>query len=1079
MQTGLQGFPVVQGAQSTTFTTPPLDGSLTVPDLLAFHAVHSSTHTLFAYANDAEVKFIDYATASRAQNVAASIVKLALEAGIRLYEDKNIRPVFGILAVADSVSYATMTLGIQRTGAVPFPISTRNSTIAVAHLLRSTGVRQVFVSEDAAMRGTSLEVVRLLTEDNYLVELLDFPRFELLYSSGQSTSESDDNCIMPHSMDTPGLILHSSGTSAFPKPISISHRAFLTWGNVFYYGEIDACGTRVGVHTAPMFHAIGLIWLSSAICCGIELHVFKPAFPPTVSNATACLEAVVNSDCKWVMPAPSILEEWSKDPQAMQTLKTHVKRILYGGGPLDKDAGDVVNNQGIHLNNLYGTTETGPFCMVLPSDDSRPPEWEYFRLPRPERAHTELIPNNEYDGLSELVLMRGETYSPNVINTSIEGKPGYTTGDLVQEHPTHKGFYKIYGRADEQIMLSTGEKTNPVPLERILLQDPLIDTAVFFGRGRPNNGVLVQPAHPIDVGDAEKVAEFRSAIWPTISAMNAYAPAHSRLLKEMILVAHHEKPLELTAKDTVRRNICLAKYEEEIAALYEAVEDSSHAGPVSPSTWSPESTIAFIREVAQTIMERDILVDDDLFSLGCDSLFATFIRNNIIRALRTSASTSPLAHRVPQSLVYQKPSIRALGDFVAALVAGTEDNSDAEVSLERKTRAMQDMVAKYSMGLPSPRGPTGNLGPVQETVLITGTTGRLGCHLLAQLIQDPKVGHIYALNRASPGTGSTNALLQRMHASFILWGLSPDLLLDNKVTLVVGDYAAEHLGLEVTTYAEIESRLTTIIHNAWRVDFNLEFSSFEPLIAGVRRLIDLAIGAHNPGGARILFVSSLSVFLNAPADRPALEEPVSDARDTVSLGYGESKWVAETMLLRAREAVGLRATAVRVGQLAGDTRIGGWNKWEWVGAIARLGQIVKALPDLDEQITWVPVDIAATALIQMIRSEEPVFNLVAPNPSNWRSVFGTFAKRLNVPLIEYDEWAARVVVAAEANTREEDVQPLALSDFFRVGSFGEKIKISAERACEASPALANMAPIGEKDALLYLNFWEGIGHLHA
>ena len=34
----------------------------------------------------------------------------------------------------------------------------------------------------------------------------------------------------------------------------------------------------------------------------------------------------------------------------------------------------------------------------------------------------------------------------------------------MQEHPVHKGLYKIYGRADEQIMLSTGEKTNPVPL---------------------------------------------------------------------------------------------------------------------------------------------------------------------------------------------------------------------------------------------------------------------------------------------------------------------------------------------------------------------------------------------------------------------------------------------------------------------------------------------------------------------------------------------------------------------------------------------------------------------------------------
>lgn len=31
-------------------------------------------------------------------------------------------------------------------------------------------------------------------------------------------------------------------------------------------------------------------------------------------------------------------------------------------------------------------------------------------------------------------------------------------------HPTKPGFFKVVGRADDQLMLSTGEKTNPGPL---------------------------------------------------------------------------------------------------------------------------------------------------------------------------------------------------------------------------------------------------------------------------------------------------------------------------------------------------------------------------------------------------------------------------------------------------------------------------------------------------------------------------------------------------------------------------------------------------------------------------------------
>ena len=86
----------------------------------------------------------------------------------------------------------------------------------------------------------------------------------------------------------------------------------------------------------------------------------------------------------------------------------------------------------------------------------------------------------------------------------------------------------------------------------------------------------------------------------------------------MILVAHHDKPLELTAKGTARRNICLAKYEVEIEAIYDAMESSSYAGPLPPTIWDPTTIHSFVREVVEGIMERPVLVDDDLFSLGCD-----------------------------------------------------------------------------------------------------------------------------------------------------------------------------------------------------------------------------------------------------------------------------------------------------------------------------------------------------------------------------------------------------------------------------------------------------------------------------
>ena len=52
----------------------------------------------------------------------------------------------------------------------------------------------------------------------------------------------------------------------------------------------------------------------------------------------------------------------------------------------------------------------------------------------------------------------------NVKNITMDGRSGYATSDLLRPHPTKPGLWKIVGRKDDQIMHSTGEKTNPGPL---------------------------------------------------------------------------------------------------------------------------------------------------------------------------------------------------------------------------------------------------------------------------------------------------------------------------------------------------------------------------------------------------------------------------------------------------------------------------------------------------------------------------------------------------------------------------------------------------------------------------------------
>ena len=94
---------------------------------------------------------------------------------------------------------------------------------------------------------------------------------------------------------------------------------------------------------------------------------------------------------------------------------------------------------------------------------------------------------------------------------------------------------------------------------------------------------------------------------------------------------------------------------------------------------------------------------------------------------------------------------------------------------------------------------------------------------------------------------------------------------------------------------QLQDSLTLIIHNAWRLDFNLSLASFEPHVSGVRNLIDLARSARYASSMRFLFTSSVgsAQSWNSKSLGPYPEEIVSDPRYAVGKGYGESKYISE------------------------------------------------------------------------------------------------------------------------------------------------------------------------------------------
>lgn len=60
--------------------------------------------------------------------------------------------------------------------------------------------------------------------------------------------------------------------------------------------------------------------------------------------------------------------------------------------------------------------------------------------------------------------------------------------------------------------------------------------------------------------------------------------------------------------------------------------------------------------------------------------------------------------------------------------------------------------------------------------------------------------------------------------------------------------------------AQIHEQVTTIIHNAYRVDFNLSLTSFEPQLVILRNLINLALSSARATLPSVVFTSSVGVL---------------------------------------------------------------------------------------------------------------------------------------------------------------------------------------------------------------------------
>ncbi|KAJ7929762.1 hypothetical protein B0H13DRAFT_2652291 [Mycena leptocephala] len=530
--------PQTQARGSKTFVPPPLDGTLTIAEMYDWHFRNTPNHRLFVYGQeDGSTRTIYWPEAVRAVYVGAKILRDRFQwtAG------STDMPVVSILAASDTIPYFVLFVSCLRANYVPFPISPRNSASAVAHLIFETGVSHLLIGHEPAMIYLAESAITILKEKyplSVVPNVSYIPLFEDLFIPVSDTPVTPEALPFEYQgPDATAYILHSSGSTAFPKPIRWTNLRSIQGALIPWFGERDLTDQILSLHSMPMYHGMGILQTFWSAACGLVLSAFEPKSPPTIPTPENHFRAAKATDSDITFCVPSFIEAWSRQPEYIEWLATRTG-VYYGGGPLNKEAGDYMTSQGVSIFILYGSSEVGIISPVLPEQVGY--DWEYFKFPKLVTA--ELIPYG--DNTFELVMVSNEFCRPCVLNTQVGGIEAYATSDLLVPHPVKSGYWKVYGRADDQIVHNTGEKTNPGPLENILNQDPHVLSSVMFGRRRFQAGVIVDPkaAFKFDPSDSVRLAEFRNKIWPTVVKMNAFAPQHSRIFKQMILVPKLDKP---------------------------------------------------------------------------------------------------------------------------------------------------------------------------------------------------------------------------------------------------------------------------------------------------------------------------------------------------------------------------------------------------------------------------------------------------------------------------------------------------------------------------------------------------------
>lgn len=383
------------------------------------------------------------------------------------------------------------------------------------------------------------------------------------------------------------LLIYTSGSTGVPKGARISHRCLVeTARSITEVLSLTSADTALSYlpfcHAAErMFGYATRVWLGmEAMLVDDAARVFDAAaaYHPTIFGGLPRFyeKAHERFEAAALLPGTDAERAQRMRDVRASLFGERLRVATSGGAPLPEIVGRALDARGIRVLGAYGQTEH--LCVAMHRPDRV--NFTTVGLPMPG---TELRIADD----GEVLVKRGPLTFSGYFGRDEETREAFTadgawlkTGDLGSVDT--EGFLRITGRKKEILVLSTGKKVAPLPIEAALCAGPWVEHAMLYGDGRRFITALFtirDAALPL-VADREGASwsrkellehdTVRREVQALVTKVNATLSRHEQV-KKWVLVP---EPFtveggELTPTMKLKRHEVAARYASLLDRLYE------------------------------------------------------------------------------------------------------------------------------------------------------------------------------------------------------------------------------------------------------------------------------------------------------------------------------------------------------------------------------------------------------------------------------------------------------------------------------------------------------------------------------